>query len=219
VSSAQPSIYSLSIIFHHLRFVHLTFLNIFNPISFFRDQFFLTSSSFRSFTMSWNNPEVTTAEGTTDAWGNPVAADAPATDAWGASGDAGDAGGEGEAESEAPRPSYQPVGITKTPGEHGWANKKDAAYDYDTFNKSSKELADALVASTGGEGEAAADVTTPDVEVVGAVGGLAPGQWASNAAVYNWDQEYGDVGPRFADLEKQLFGSEFHVKAGIQFDQ
>lgn len=169
--------------------------------------------------MSWNNTDVTPAEGTTDAWGTPAAADAaPADDGWGAS---GDAGGEGEAETEAPRPSYQPVGITKTPGEHGWANKKDAAYDYDTFNKSSKELADALTAREGGEGEgeASADVSAPDVEPVGAVGGLAPGQWANNAAVYEWDEEYGDVGPRFADLEKQLFGSEFHVKAGIQFDK
>lgn len=158
------------------------------------------------------------AEGGVDAWGNPVAADAPAADAWGAS---GDAGGEGDAESEAPRPSYQPVGITKTPGEHGWANKKDAAYDYDTFNKTSRELADALTASTreAGEGEAPTDAATPDVDAVGAVGGLAPGQWANNAAVYEWDQEYGDVGPRFIDLEKQLFGSEFHVKAGIQFDK
>jgi len=166
--------------------------------------------------MSWNNTEVTPTEGATDAWGTPASAEAPAGDGWGTSENAG-----GEGETEAPRPSYQPAGITKTPGEHGWANKKDAAYDYDTFNKTSRELADALAARDGGEGEAdaSASVQTVDVEPVGAVGGLAPGQWAGNAAVYEWNEEYGDVGPRFADLEKQLFGSEFHVKAGIRFDK
>jgi ATP-dependent RNA helicase DDX3X len=37
------------------------------------------------------------------------------------------------------------------------------------------------------------------------------------AAIYEWNDEYGDVGPRFEELEKQLFGSENHVKTGINF--
>ncbi|OHE96437.1 DEAD/DEAH box helicase [Colletotrichum orchidophilum] len=31
-------------------------------------------------------------------------------------------------------------------------------------------------------------------------------EWAGNGAVYEWDEEYGDVGPKFAELEKALFG-------------
>ena len=38
------------------------------------------------------------------------------------------------------------------------------------------------------------------------------------AAVYEWNDEYGDVGPRFEELEKQLFGAENHVRAGINFE-
>jgi hypothetical protein len=36
--------------------------------------------------------------------------------------------------------------------------------------------------------------------------------------VYEWKEEYGDIGPRFEALEKELFGSEFHVRTGIKFD-
>lgn len=36
--------------------------------------------------------------------------------------------------------------------------------------------------------------------------------------MYEWKEEYGDIGPRFEDLEKHLFGSEFHVRTGIKFD-
>lgn len=38
------------------------------------------------------------------------------------------------------------------------------------------------------------------------------------AAVYEWNDEYGDVGPRFEELEKQLFGAKNHVRAGINFE-
>lgn len=137
-------------------------------------------------------------EATPNGWGVEATETSPSDGAWGAAGD--------DHETDAARPSYTPAGITKNPGEHGWADKKDAAYDYETFTKSNKELAD----------EAPAQETA---EPIGAVGGLLPGQWSSNAAVYEWNDDYGDVGPRFEDLEKQLFGSEFHVRAGIQFDK
>jgi ATP-dependent RNA helicase DDX3X len=167
--------------------------------------------------MSWQDTTdmaVALPEATSNGWGTD--ANAAPDGAWGAdaSGDAG-----GDAEAEAPRPSYTPAGITKTPGEHGWADKKDAAYDYATFSKSNRDLADAAAAREEAEGQASAEAEIPVAEPVGAVGGLLPGQWSSNAAVYEWNEEYGDVGPAFADLEKQLFGSEFHVRQGIQFDQ
>lgn len=102
---------------------------------------------------------------------------------------------------------------TKTPQEHGWVQKQ--GYDYAQYNKTNKEIADGLVA---GE-ETGEETTTPAAEEeFGAVGGLRPGEWASNAAVYEFPHgEFGDVGPPMEALEKQLFGSNLHVKSGIDF--
>ena len=86
--------------------------------------------------------------------------------------------------------------------EHGWAPK--TAYDYEAYTKSNKELIEAQSAFTG-----------EDPEI--AVGGLKPGMWHSDAAVYEWNDEFGDVGPRFEELEKQLFGAENHVRSGVNF--
>lgn len=99
-----------------------------------------------------------------------------------------------------------PTSDFKNPQEHGWVPK--ANYDYDTYNKSSKELAEA---------QASAQAPADSGEVTDAVGGIRPGDWASNAAIYVWNDEFGDVGPSFPDLEKQLFGSEFHVKTGLNY--
>lgn len=77
---------------------------------------------------------------------------------------------------------------------HGWTAK--TAYDYEQYTKTNKELID----------DAAA-------------GGVAMGEWASNAGRYEWKDDYGDVGPRFEELEKMLFGSEFHVRSGINFER
>ncbi|RFU33669.1 hypothetical protein B7463_g2714, partial [Scytalidium lignicola] len=99
---------------------------------------------------------------------------------------------------------------TKTPQEHGWIAK--TAYDYDKYNQTNRELAQAH------EGEAGEASQSPAEEVLTeAVGGLAPNDWASNGAKYEWDDSFGDVGPRFSELEKQLFGAENHVKTGIEF--
>lgn len=89
---------------------------------------------------------------------------------------------------------------TKNPQEHGWVAKTD--YDYSTYMKSSKELAEAEATA-----KESADL---GVEVSG---------WASNAAIYDWDDDYGDVGPRHPELEAQLFGSENHVRMGIKFEK
>jgi ATP-dependent RNA helicase DDX3X len=88
-----------------------------------------------------------------------------------------------------------------------WKVQK-TAYDYNTYNKSTKELAEAQ-ASAGAVGD----------EVIDAVGGIRPGDWSSNAAIYQWNDEFGDVGPSFPDLEKQLFGSENHVTRGLQYEK
>ncbi len=95
-----------------------------------------------------------------------------------------------------------------TPQQFGWAAK--VGYDYATYSKTTKELSE--------EAQGAPE-PVEDEEHAGAVGGILPGQWANNAAVYMWDDDFGDVGPRFPQLEQQLFGSEFHVKSGIQFEK
>jgi ATP-dependent RNA helicase DDX3X len=95
-------------------------------------------------------------------------------------------------------PTYRYIAANtekKNPQELGWVAKQE--YDYDTYNKSSKELHDEGLAP----------------------GGLGAQDWASNAAKYEWDEEYGDVGPKFPELEKQLFGSEHCTRTGIEFSK
>jgi len=106
----------------------------------------------------------------------------------------------------------------KNPQAHGWVAKTQ--YDYGTYMKSSKELAAEAAAAAGAE--AIADAEAPpaieDTKDLPAVGGLAPNDWACNGAKYEWNEEYGDVGPRFELLEHQLFGKENnHVRTGINF--
>ncbi|KAK5015884.1 hypothetical protein LTR16_003832 [Cryomyces antarcticus] len=70
--------------------------------------------------------------------------------------------------------------------EAGWA--PTSAYDYDTYNASTKGDKDGL-------------------------GEVGPA-WASTAAKYEWKEEYGDVGPAVPALEAQLFNHEFVMRAG-----
>jgi ATP-dependent RNA helicase DDX3X len=115
------------------------------------------------------------------------------------------------------------AGQTKlNPQEHGWAPKQK--FNYEDYNKSNKELADQFAAQkTAGEGNddfvAPGESASGFQETSGAVGGLQQGDWSSNAAVYEWNDEYGEVGPAFPELEKQLFGSDLHVKQGINFSK
>lgn len=84
--------------------------------------------------------------------------------------------------------------VKKNPQEAGWVKKE--AYNYEAYNKSAKELIDENAAN-----------------------GVGDREWASNAAKYEWNDDFGDVGPPFPELEQQLFGSEHHVKAGIDFSK
>jgi ATP-dependent RNA helicase DDX3X len=97
-----------------------------------------------------------------------------------------------------------PVTEGPNPQEYGWA--KAEGYDYSTYNKSNKELADAQALFS----EQAANHQQA---------GLHSDDWAGNGAVYEWKDEYGDVGPRFEDLEKILFGGENRQTTGIKFDK
>ena len=102
----------------------------------------------------------------------------------------------GDSAAVAPAPAAAAASASATPQAHGWVEK--SAYNYDVYTKSSKEV-----------DEAKADYEANGVEV---------GEWAGNAAVYKWDDDFGDVGPRFPELEKQLFGGEV-MKQGIDFQK
>lgn len=43
-------------------------------------------------------------------------------------------------------------------------------------------------------------------------------EWASQAAVYQYVEEFGDVAPRYEAMEKELFGDQDHVTNGEDFD-
>ena len=88
----------------------------------------------------------------------------------------------------------------------GWVVPEN--YDYQTYNASTLEeriAAEAKVAERTETVENAS--TTQDVPL-----------WASNAAKYEWSEEYGDIGPAFEELEAQLFRSDLTNRVGLNFD-
>lgn len=44
-------------------------------------------------------------------------------------------------------------------------------------------------------------------------------EWAGSAKRYEWSDEYGDVGPKNEELEKQLFNVENMTHAGLKLDR
>ncbi len=90
-------------------------------------------------------------------------------------------------------------GTTKLTGqqlrEAGWTEPQ--AFDYETADLKPSEAAPQAPAENGEE---------------------VPG-WAHNAAKYEWLEEYGDVGPRIKQLERQLFQSEYLNRRGVKFDK
>lgn len=107
----------------------------------------------------------------------------------------------------------------KTPQEVGWV--VPTAYNYSLYNASGKDATTQAAAATDADPlrEIGANTTKyqlPDTEIYQ---GVAPGEWHSNAKVYEWDDDYGDVGPKFEQLEKQLFGDANHVRTGLNFSK
>jgi ATP-dependent RNA helicase DDX3X len=99
--------------------------------------------------------------------------------------------------------------------EHGWA--KPVEFDY------KKYVDDKVNEAMNGEGTATtgADKTGGAAARADAAGGAVNytsdiPDWASNAAKYEWKQEYGDVAPRHKELEEQLFRNEFQPVVGEQ---
>ena len=73
--------------------------------------------------------------------------------------------------------------------EHGWTEQ--TKYDYSTLGGKSNVSPDAIAAPL----------------------------WAANAKRYEWDDEFGDIGPAHDELEKELFGREHAVKKGGDYEQ
>jgi ATP-dependent RNA helicase DDX3X len=48
---------------------------------------------------------------------------------------------------------------------------------------------------------------------------MPPREWASNAARYEFEDEYGDIGPRVPELEEQLFKAPTIVRTGIHMSK
>jgi ATP-dependent RNA helicase DDX3X len=46
-------------------------------------------------------------------------------------------------------------------------------------------------------------------------------EWGCNARAYAWQDEYGDVGPKFPELELELFGNPTtrHDRVGLDFSR
>ncbi|KAI9755233.1 MAG: hypothetical protein M4579_004365 [Chaenotheca gracillima] len=90
-----------------------------------------------------------------------------------------------------------PEAIAKAPTVHptelGWAAKTE--FDYKMYNASTNEERDAMQA----------------------VGNVP--EWASNAVKYEWQDDYGDVGPRVEALENQLFRDADVVESGAEFQK
>ncbi|KAI9037081.1 DEAD/DEAH box helicase [Aspergillus affinis] len=77
--------------------------------------------------------------------------------------------------------------------EKGWG--KPESYDYTKYGSSLSPL------------PKPSEEESPELEIP---------EWAANAAKYEWKDEYGDVGPKSAELEEQLFRSEYINRAGLK---
>ena len=94
-----------------------------------------------------------------------------------------------------------------------WKAIKPVEYDYSVYNASGPEEREAaergITERLAAEAQAAseADQYTSSVPL-----------WASGAAKYEWQEDYGDIGPPHPELEKQLFKDQFINRIGPQFN-
>ena len=77
--------------------------------------------------------------------------------------------------------------------EQGWAEPEK--YNYSAYNTASREEREAVEAE------------------------LGLSDWASNAAKYEWKDEFGDIGPPHPELERQLFHEGTGTHSGILFQK
>ena len=96
-------------------------------------------------------------------------------------------------------------GAAQLAREKGWVVPVN--YDYQAYNATLEERIAAQAKAAEGGDFAENGVTAQE----------APA-WASNAEKYEWNDEFGDVGPAFPALEAQLFKNDLINRVGLQFD-
>jgi ATP-dependent RNA helicase DDX3X len=113
--------------------------------------------------------------------------------------------------------------------DHGWGPARThgdvdegVAATADAFTTA--ELQQALPANGNGNGGENSDLpdnwdgTKPTSYDYATYTGRDGHVWESNAKVYEWDGQEGDIGPEFPELEMQLFGDpKYRAKEGIDF--
>ncbi|KAG6013521.1 hypothetical protein E4U54_006620 [Claviceps lovelessii] len=70
-------------------------------------------------------------------------------------------------------------------------------------------------------GESAAWVESQKIDYTAFSVGESPQQFDGQAKIYQWDEDFGDVGPKFEELELELFGDPEtrHERAGLDFSK
>lgn len=91
-----------------------------------------------------------------------------------------------------------------------WSSIKPVEYDYPLYNAATREEREAAEKAINEryaveKNELEDEQFTADVPL-----------WASNAVKYEWDDEYGEVGPAHPELEKQLFRDRYINRAGTK---
>lgn len=93
--------------------------------------------------------------------------------------------------------------------EHGW--KKGGTYNYASITAATHDERDKAAAE-----QLRADMEELRLSHPNAFVAEVP-LWAHGAAKYEWKDEYGDVGPRSAELEKALYEDSFISRVGHNF--
>jgi hypothetical protein len=92
-----------------------------------------------------------------------------------------------------------------------WKDIKREPFDYEIYKLQAGEQEKALDAQHIKAKEEDPEAAVPSDEAVPI--------WASDAMKYEWQDEYGDVGPAHKELEDQLFRDKFKNRAGSMFDK
>jgi ATP-dependent RNA helicase DDX3X len=107
-------------------------------------------------------------------------------------------------------------GDTHGNGDANGAHVTDSGANGDGLTQKQKELAETLAALKDKGWENPIPFNYPTVP-----SGAAPedvgrddAPWLGNAAVYEWNDEYGEIGPEDKQLEEVLFHGEYAMKAG-----
>ena len=87
-----------------------------------------------------------------------------------------------------------------------WDAIKPVRYNYSVYNAATREERQAAE-------QKAAEEKADDEQFTGDVP-----LWASNAMKYEWDDEYGEVGPAHPELERQLFQGRYQMRSGEKLD-